>query len=694
MQPITADILAADQAEERIPSAPKRRKVRKGTQSCWECKRRKIRCTFVTPSESVCDGCRSRQVKCVGQESEEKLDIRTDVLKLEEATGCGVPSRFNTNAPGVPPRNALHGSKTTSSLYIGLENENDGICTGILAAWPSQHDLDLITSLPATTSILFHGTVCMPYSTLLNRDTESPRDMLQLPSPETHTVLIARKLLMLGSFLQGIPSTAVKDLRKLESEVSHLMSCLIETASRLVTSDDDLVHSIEGIECIMIESMYHNNAGNLRRSWLLNRRAMTIAQMMGLHLGPSPSAKMLDIETHDRIDPQYMWFRLVISDRYLSLMLGLPQGFPDSPFATSQALESCSPLDRLERIEAMIGGLILQQNQEDLHNLELTHQIDKHLQDAAASMPAQWWLVPDISALAGSDTNGLRGTLRLMNQFTHYHLLAQLHLPYMLQPSTDRKYDYSKLTAVNASREILARFVLFRGTDMIPAYCRGIDFLTFIASTTLCLAHIDSRQQPRWDLGARAGIFDFLAHQRPGDRGLLERTQLIMQQMAKDENDDICHKIGRIIDQLLAIEESTPNEYSVEAITSPERIMQDFPCSDVVEDGHTTALSIQVPYFGTIKIEHGNVSKSDSAGPAGPSKRLHFEASPAGAISIDAAPAQTLCEAVVPEHGISGPDFLNDAYSSSLDVDDWVLQGVGTALFDSLLRGSEPEMGS
>lgn len=48
--------------------AVKRRRIRKGTQSCWECKRRKIRCTFATPNESICDGCRSRRVKCIGQE--------------------------------------------------------------------------------------------------------------------------------------------------------------------------------------------------------------------------------------------------------------------------------------------------------------------------------------------------------------------------------------------------------------------------------------------------------------------------------------------------------------------------------------------------------------------------------------------------------------------------------------------------
>jgi Zn(2)-Cys(6) binuclear cluster domain-containing protein len=47
----------------------KRRKVRKGTQSCWECKRRKVRCSFsVSPAEPICDGCRRRGTACISQE--------------------------------------------------------------------------------------------------------------------------------------------------------------------------------------------------------------------------------------------------------------------------------------------------------------------------------------------------------------------------------------------------------------------------------------------------------------------------------------------------------------------------------------------------------------------------------------------------------------------------------------------------
>ena len=58
----------------------KRRRVRRGTQSCWECKRRKIRCTFVAPTESVCDGCKSRLVECISQEFYVELDRVTNKM--------------------------------------------------------------------------------------------------------------------------------------------------------------------------------------------------------------------------------------------------------------------------------------------------------------------------------------------------------------------------------------------------------------------------------------------------------------------------------------------------------------------------------------------------------------------------------------------------------------------------------------
>ncbi|KAJ5748291.1 uncharacterized protein N7511_009987 [Penicillium nucicola] len=48
-----------------------RRKTRKGTQSCWECKKRKVRCIFSSSAHS-CNNCRRRGSTCISQEYPDK----------------------------------------------------------------------------------------------------------------------------------------------------------------------------------------------------------------------------------------------------------------------------------------------------------------------------------------------------------------------------------------------------------------------------------------------------------------------------------------------------------------------------------------------------------------------------------------------------------------------------------------------
>lgn len=67
-----------DEDQGNPQSEAKRRKIRKGTRSCWECKKRKMRCVFadvdspieVGPEQLVCVGCQRRGTKCIGQEFE------------------------------------------------------------------------------------------------------------------------------------------------------------------------------------------------------------------------------------------------------------------------------------------------------------------------------------------------------------------------------------------------------------------------------------------------------------------------------------------------------------------------------------------------------------------------------------------------------------------------------------------------
>jgi hypothetical protein len=57
----------------------KRRKLRKGTTSCWDCKKRKVKCTFDATSDTVCIACRTRGAPCIGQDHpEEEFQLHAD----------------------------------------------------------------------------------------------------------------------------------------------------------------------------------------------------------------------------------------------------------------------------------------------------------------------------------------------------------------------------------------------------------------------------------------------------------------------------------------------------------------------------------------------------------------------------------------------------------------------------------------
>jgi hypothetical protein len=500
---------------------------------------------------------------------------------------------------------------------------------------------------------------------------------------------------MLGLFLQGGSL--------LSSEKQIIMFRAVKAANRLVTSNDDLTSSLEGIECIMMESMFRNNTGNLRGAWLSNRRAMAIAQLMNLNqyraTAPANSnkdgntrsrPKAIDAETRNRIEPQSMWFRLVATDRYLSLVLGLPQESQQDPHSVSlesNDSEDYTLIDRLERLEVVAAGLILQRNSTNIHNLEVTLRVDKILQEAAALMPAQWWLPPSPLSITGNTMEAFKETLRLMNQLTHYHLLAQSHLPYILLTSNDRKYDYSKMTAINASREILSRFVLYYGSESHgPSYCRGVDFLTFIASMTLCLAHVKGHweRQAGITINESVSVFQCLVHQRPQDIGFIERILKSMEHKATRDDNAITQTITSSLKHLVAIEASAAKQSACTASLSCQIGIDELQSDGISMHMNNGVLQIYIPYYGTIKIELDN------------SSRRFLEVDQLSVNSVLQKPSETLQSAtersliMEPINESSGSNGRNTEEDNILianageDFGNWAFNNIDLTLFETL----------
>ncbi|KAJ5403377.1 hypothetical protein N7509_003248 [Penicillium cosmopolitanum] len=721
--------------------ASKRRKVRKGTQSCWECKRRKVRC--ITSHESfTCDNCRRRKTSCIAQDLPdrpvppacdtqvedrlsrvesliEQLIDKSDTSHPPTAEDinnlqANAPSSKDSNHRNHPPQS--HTRQLLSSK-TPFATDHTALIDDLIAVWPSRDNIEAICTLPVGFSMHLQCCVCASY-TMPNRNPPSPLDILQLPPSKSHPVLFARKLLMLGALLQAIVPSSHQQLDSRGISCAGLLSRVIERATRLVTTNDELVRSIEGLECIMIEAQLHNYSGNLHRAWLATHRAVSVAQIMGLHRGlNSPSLKFHEPETRANFDPKHILFRIIEMDLYLSLMLGLPNSSLQAPLATPKALEGCLPIERIQRTHYEVSRRIIQRSNAEINSVEETSEIDRILQNTAAEMSPQWWLMPSF-AVGNSDKKELfDDTIRLMVQFSHYHLIIRLHLPYLVRSLADHKYDRNMITAVNASREILSRYIAFRSSNPVNFYCRGSDFLAFVSIVVICFAQIGSHSQNDRAIQAERMSFTILAHSRLSDRGIMERTLAILLSISNGERDSIVSKLSHLIRHLLAVESDAANGklYSMSTSASDEGDDE----STVKSNSNGRVLRIHIPYFGTINFEPGAGSSSVSRTPM--QSELHTSTwvsdvlladqladSIYGPCSSDVCPLtpnthlsqiqksqQSLNSPEVALSESQGPNFNNTSpvreqapmTSPSLDTStyyDWDLQGIDLALFDSL----------
>lgn len=633
---------------------PKRRKVRKGTHTCWECKRRKVRCIFASPGDSVCIGCTKRCLPCVSQEFPEdptaptvksrlvgdrivRVEAMIQQLVHQSATSMqsveqsghslsGHPvqpvqlpphpphrlsrdhspdtattATSSTTAASSMPTPAASDTCTTVSLnwpsssfaaktaaptpnsISSSTQSNEDLSAALLAVYPPQHDLDLIASCSAG-AYNYYQIVVRSQQDIQKSGFWPPGELRARYTPQTHPVVIARQMLVIAMVLQGSDPIAQKELEsgRLSQPVRGIITRLGDTAARLVTTNDallDTLDTLDGLECIMLEAMYRGNAGRLRRAWLTWRRALSMAQLMCIprrpHRNPASTStttapvsstfKSLSMTGTYSLDPQFLWYRILSAERFLCLLLGLPQAAFEAPIASNEILRNDTPMGQLEQKLSMITSYIIDRNDRgprfDDHTT--TEQIDREMQRIAVTLPSRWWLAPNMAAVPpGDNDQSVWEMVRLTNQVLYYNILNQLHLPYMLHPPSSttttaadqRRLEYSRVASVSASREVLSRYVLFRSFNSSACCCRLLEFFALMASLTLILVHIDGHRHT----AQHGPASNVLAHQRLSDRAMMEEALDSMDLVGKlNEEDTISETSVDLLRQLLAIEADT-----------------------------------------------------------------------------------------------------------------------------------------
>ncbi|OCL13269.1 hypothetical protein AOQ84DRAFT_436443 [Glonium stellatum] len=594
--------------------AVKRRQVRKGTFSCWECKRRKTRCEFKHKSSFVCVSCQRRGISCIGQQfadPAESSDVGAEERVVQVESLVSQLIQQGSTQPTWP-----------SGLNItNDENENDDSRDDISVQVADLNAADNINwhlpSLLTTTHKLFPGSrslssqlhAVLPHPTkaalILTRGKFSnlPIHARGQPSRKITSSMIGAEHL---AQVSELPLPTAHPVHFAHKPIYDAARRYFNIASRYVTSQDFLMDSIDGVETLMLQSCYYINLGDTRSAWLVVRRALTIAQLIGLPL----QTKEADCREEN------VWFRLVLGDRCLSWILGLSPAVTDNTFASEHELVADAWSAKLERIHTVVFGRIITRNlrmqrrrrcrhleeaeNDPYDDCQVTQEIDYELKQAARSPPTDWWLCPSLNN-GFMHVETMDKTEKLIAQMHHHFLLIILHQPYLIRklptPTTiDSAVSarspfndaYSQIAVLSASREALSRFVLLRSFHRTLSY-RGVDDKAFVASMMFLLVHLN---------GHSLGRANVLEHQRLHDLGIINEVISIIKETSFANKDALGTSMVQVLKKLLEIEAHSADGRSCFIWMEESPVGKDNYEIREDDDG----LSLPIPYFGSIRI--------------------------------------------------------------------------------------------
>ncbi|KAK4546990.1 hypothetical protein LTR36_001210 [Oleoguttula mirabilis] len=473
------------------------------------------------------------------------------------------------------------------------------------------------------------------------------------------------------------------------------MKGLADSAIKLVNMDDTLLGTLEGLENLIFEIFYHIDCGDVRRAWITNRRAVTAAQMMGLHRPGHRRYRLINDQSD--LEPEVMWSTIVSLERMLSLLLDLPTGTGHMTLGFDSAFGST-----LSTLVGSLSAKILERNEVESAQqaMNMTAEIDREVILAAEQMPSVFWRPLAFAGLERDSLQALSETRLAFGQMCYYSLVVQLHAPYMLCPHDASQSVYSKIVCVNASREILTREIELRTFNPVSARCRMSDFLALIAGMALMLGHATSHCGNERD--------HLLAHQRLGDRATVERALDCIGPMSDLHQDVLVVRCAALLRDLLTVEEGA-RQHSIRASRPAEMehsqrnlpnilIMRVAYLGNIqvsregvvalpaarIEQAHDLSDGVTIGGIGSMLIErsHASVSSEDHG--------TTNAVLPAAPTSATFDPNQLSAAA----HNVplisAGSPLRSDLVfpDTPASFDDWMFRSMDTAFMQPLMRGS------
>ncbi|KAI1472390.1 uncharacterized protein F4812DRAFT_408727 [Daldinia caldariorum] len=522
-----------------MDAGPSRKRLRRSTRSCYQCRKRKVKCQLIDEKVDTCAECVKSGTLCtvqppgseLGSEDsrvaanrengqEARLERIESLLKKlvetqEQSKPAGATSECDPTVPDSLWNDFLFQSTVDDTLPLIDDNSFDVLQPEnvadekqpLIALLPSAQDAATIS----TNSTAWLWGAETPLGSVLR-----PNDTLQLLDTAAissgSAMHIAKILLLFALYIQPLPSHF--DAQFLGPQTTEeIIKLIVDRVRLFALSHEDEASSLDGIECLTLLSSIYLNDGAIRKAWMVFRRVLDIARLKGFQNSFSFSAR--NSSRSDIALQRRLWLSAVCGDCYCSLLLGLEPALGIAPFGPDDETWVDPLADEnanVQRCICLIVSRIAQRNAVGIGgDRSILRDIDEALSRLQNSMSASWWKAPSFRQDRSLDS--AKEPNRLICQLWFYQARIFAHLPIAFGKDLNASLD-SLESCIEASRFTIHRYLGLQHAKDQLSRCKTVEQSAFIAAVVLLLAKVQLQYRKE---NASAFKYD-------SDRALIEQV--------------------------------------------------------------------------------------------------------------------------------------------------------------------------
>ncbi|KIW22220.1 uncharacterized protein PV07_12130 [Cladophialophora immunda] len=502
------------------PEVPKQ--ARKGTKSCSECRRRKIRCIRRSEEAESCRSCEDRGLKCVAQVytsrpvHEQRLPSRHRIALLEsevaslrnavreiqsklgyQTTDFARPaSILPTSSPGDDgsddESNGSDVLATEQPLHLRSLFQNDWLSGDFgrqdqqlqeRKAKASAHLLDLARQtlqqlIPQREDVLDMARTASKWIDLVHAMLPQPfavksqRELLDsyesMCAPDADAMSLASWLLDLAVTAQqepqdqGSPATSLRRFHRI-SDFSRAISDAVENT---LISHDRLMGTTQGLGMAMHFLRLQISQGNFQKAWIRMRHFVAMAELLGLPKA-SQGVQLSGIAgPPDQLQLQkiQLWEFMCSAERLLCMIINRPPATRRFEHTNAQPLT----INGMVQVHVYLNRLTdITAKFHTLDDLSAAHGSSAQAYAYALELDRELRVLASQTPKTWWDQDFALVKPESLCQLLHYYFLMRVHLPFTMRQDPAEGNMYSRLTCMEACEAVAQRYQHLR--RMLPS---------------------------------------------------------------------------------------------------------------------------------------------------------------------------------------------------------------------------------